>query len=77
MSDHEQSEHSKNPETHRDETPDGGGAGNTGSEGGEGRRNAERTPKLDEGGEQGQTQTPAPADDVGVPSDEEIGKDDS
>jgi hypothetical protein len=46
------------------ETPEGAGAGEPGSEGGEGRRNAERTPKLDEGGEKGQTQAPAPPEDA-------------
>jgi len=39
------------------------------SEGGEGERNAATTPKLDEGGEAGQDQTPADPDDVGVPDD--------
>lgn len=50
----------------------GGGAGDPGSKGGEGDRNAETTPKLDQGGKAGQDQTPADPDDVGVPSDEEI-----
>lgn len=54
----------------------GAGAGDPGREGGEGDRNAETTPKLDEGGEAGQTQSPADPDDVGVPSDEEIGEED-
>ena len=77
MSDEERDPQEKDPETHRDETPDGGGAGDAGSEGGEGRRNAERTPKLDEGGEEGQTEHRAPADDVGVPSDEEISEEEN
>jgi hypothetical protein len=52
------------------ETPEGAGAGEPGSEGGEGKRNAERTPKLDEGGEAGRTQVPAPAEDAGESDDE-------
>ena len=42
--------------------------------GGEGARNAEATPKLAESGNPGQTSHPAPADDVGVPPDEELGQ---
>lgn len=40
--------------------------------GGEGARNAETTAKLASAANPGQTSHPAPADDVGVPSDEEI-----
>jgi hypothetical protein len=42
------------------------------SEGDEGRRAADVTPPLDPGGQPGQTQSPAPPGDVGVPSDEKI-----
>lgn len=60
-----------------EEHPPGAGAGDPSSQGGEGARNAETTPKLDEGGEAGQDQTPADPDDVGVPSDEEMERDTS
>ncbi len=60
-----------------DEHPPGAGAGDPAAEGGEGARNAEATPKLDDGGEAGQDQTPADSDDVGVPSDEEMERDTS
>jgi hypothetical protein len=43
-------------------------------DGGEGARNAEATPKLSSAAHPGQTSHPAPPDDVGVPSDEEIGR---
>jgi hypothetical protein len=42
--------------------------------GGEGTRNTEVTPKLAPSGSPGQTSHPAPADDVGVPPDEELGE---
>jgi hypothetical protein len=44
-----------------------------GSQGGEGRRQAEASPPIADDAERGQTQTPAPADEVGVPPDEEMG----
>jgi hypothetical protein len=44
------------------------------SEGGEGARTAQSTPPIADDAQEGQTQTPAPADDVGVPSDEEIAR---
>lgn len=39
---------------------------------GQGTRNAEAAPELDDHQVKGQTQSPAPPDDVGVPSDEEM-----
>jgi hypothetical protein len=42
------------------------------SSGGEGRRSASATPPIGDDAEHGQTQHPAPPDDVGVPPDEEI-----
>jgi hypothetical protein len=42
--------------------------------GGEGARNADVTPKLARSGNPGQTSHPAPADDAGVPPDEELGE---
>jgi hypothetical protein len=44
------------------------------SRGDEGARNAQVTPPIADDARHGQTQAPAPADDVGVPSDEEIGR---
>ena len=44
------------------------------TEGDEGVRSARTTPPIGEDAEPGQTQVPAPADDVGVPSDEEIAR---
>jgi hypothetical protein len=41
-------------------------------QGDEGRRTAQATPPIDQDAEPGQTSSPAPPDDVGVPSDEEI-----
>jgi hypothetical protein len=66
---------------HRHDPPASGGE-NRGvdedvrSSGGEGARNAEVTPPIADDAAKGQTQAPAPADDVGVPSDEEIVRDD-
>ena len=40
--------------------------------GDEGTRSAQTTPPIADDAVHGQTQAPAPADDVGVPSDEEI-----
>jgi hypothetical protein len=40
----------------------------------EGRRAAAASPPIAEDAQAGQTQTPAPADDVGVPDDEEMGR---
>jgi hypothetical protein len=42
------------------------------SEGDEGARSAQTTPPIADDARHWQTQAPAPADDVGVPSDEEI-----
>jgi hypothetical protein len=42
--------------------------------GDEGRRAAQTTPPIGEDAERGQTASPAPPDDVGVPSDEEIAR---
>lgn len=44
------------------------------TQGGEGARNARATPAVADDAEHGQTQAPAHADDVGVPSDEEIAR---
>jgi len=46
------------------------------AEGDEGRRNADAAPPIADDAEKGQTQTPAPGDDVGVPPDEEMGQPD-
>ena len=40
--------------------------------GDEGRRAAGASPRIEQEGESGQTQTPAAADDTGVPPDEEM-----
>jgi hypothetical protein len=40
----------------------------------EGNVNAEMTPKIADDAAHGQTQTPAPSDDVGVPADHEIAR---
>ena len=42
----------------------------------EGRRAAEASPPIADDATAGQTQTPAAADDVGVPEDEEISRED-
>ncbi|MEA2140376.1 MAG: hypothetical protein QOC91_475 [Solirubrobacteraceae bacterium] len=44
------------------------------SRGGEGARNAEVTPKLASAANPGQTSHPAPPEDVGVPADEKLGR---
>jgi hypothetical protein len=44
------------------------------SEGGEGARSAQVTPPIADDAAHGQTQSPAPPGDVGVPSDEEIAR---
>lgn len=44
--------------------------------GDEGRRAADVTPPVADDAEKGQTETPPEPDDVGVPSDEEIGEED-
>jgi hypothetical protein len=46
------------------------------SEGGEGRRAAKVTPPIGDDANAGQTASPAPPGDVGVPSDEEIARED-
>jgi hypothetical protein len=45
------------------------------SRGDEGQRSSQVTPPIADDAEHGQTQTPAPPDDVGVPPDEEIADD--
>jgi hypothetical protein len=76
----EQSESEPREESEEDEgtgmgvdTPEGGEEGAVGEQGGEGRTNVEGAPDIS-GDEQesGQTSHPAPDDDVGVPSDEEM-----
>ena len=63
--------------------PPASGGGNRGVEedvrrsGGEGARTARATPRIADDAEPGQTQAPAPADDVGVPSDEELGREEA
>lgn len=47
------------------------------SRGDEGERSAQVTPRIADDAEHGQTQSPAPPDDVGVPPDEELGDDDT
>jgi|tagenome__1003787_1003787.scaffolds.fasta_scaffold20736439_1 hypothetical protein len=42
--------------------------------GDEGARSAQVTPPIADDAEHGQTQAPAPPDDVGVPSDEQLSK---
>jgi len=59
-----------NDETHEDsgigeETSHGGGSEPLPGQGGEGRAKEEATPPLEEQGVPGQTQVPAPDDDVG------------
>ena len=46
----------------------------TPEEGDEGSRPAQATPPIGDDAETGQTQTPAPADDTGVPPDEEMNR---
>ena len=47
------------------------------SQGGEGAQSARVTPPIGDDAEDGQTQAPAPAGDVGVPSDEEIAREEA
>jgi hypothetical protein len=69
---------SEQPQQQRD--PDESGGENRGvaedvrSSGDEGARNAQTAPPIADDAAHGQTQSPAPADDVGVPSDEEIAR---
>jgi hypothetical protein len=56
----------------RREDEDAGLAEDVGSQGGEGQRTAGATPPIGEDAEPGQTQTPAPEDDVGVPADDDM-----
>jgi hypothetical protein len=42
--------------------------------GDEGARSAQSTPPIADDAQHGQTQAPAPADDAGVPPDEEMGR---
>jgi hypothetical protein len=44
------------------------------SQGNEGRRTTQTSPPIGQDAEPGQTSSPAPPDDVGVPSDEEISR---
>jgi hypothetical protein len=61
-----------------EDRPDSSGGGNEGVEqdvastGDEGRRAADVTPPIGQDATPGQTTSPAPEGDVGVPSDEEI-----
>lgn len=48
-----------------EDTTQGGETGPLHGQGGEGAEKEKATPPLEEAGEPGQTQTPAPADDVG------------
>jgi hypothetical protein len=48
-----------------EDTPQGGGSGPLHGQGGEGDANQEATPPIEEHGKPGQTQVPAPDDDVG------------
>jgi hypothetical protein len=52
-----------------DEQPAEGVHEDVRSEGDEGRRTAQTSPRIADDAEHGQTQTPAPADDAGVPPD--------
>jgi hypothetical protein len=47
------------------------------SEGDEGTRAAQASPPIADDATPGQTQVPAPPDDVGVPSEEELGREDA
>jgi hypothetical protein len=64
----------------QEKEPDQSGGENRGveedvrSSGDEGRRSAGVTPPIADDAAHGQTQAPAPPDDVGVPSDEEIAR---
>jgi hypothetical protein len=66
---------------HHEQDPPASGGENRGvdedvrSSGDEGSRNAEAAPTIADDAEKGQTQSPAAPDDVGVPSDEEMGRD--
>jgi len=55
----------------REDDSHAGGA--VGGQGGEGSGAAAATPDIGDEGEIGQTSVPAPDDDTGVPSDEELG----
>jgi hypothetical protein len=67
------------PEQQRD--PAGSGGDNEGvredvaSHGGEGSRAAKVTPPIADDAQKGKTQSPAPPDDVGVPPDDELSRD--
>ena len=66
--------------TEQPHRPDDSGGENRGveddvrSSGDEGARNAEVTPPIGNDAVAGQTQAPAPPDDVGVPSDDELAR---
>jgi hypothetical protein len=67
-------------ESSEERTPQTGGenAGvdqDVAAEGGEGRRAADAAPPIGQDAEPGQTTTPPEPGDVGVPSDEDIGRD--
>jgi hypothetical protein len=63
---------------HRQRPPEAGNKSELGQDarsvGREGQRNAEVTPKIGPGGNPGQTSHAAPPGDVGVPPDEELGR---
>jgi hypothetical protein len=64
----------------RHDPPESGGENpgvdeDVGASGGEGARTEQSTPPIADDATEGETQHPAPADDVGVPPDEEIGDD--
>ena len=71
----EWSEHQHDPPASGGENP--GAEQDVASRGDEGARNAQVTPPIADDAEHGQTQAPAPDDDVGVPSDEEIGREEA
>ncbi len=70
------SEHSEEPGRERGQAgnPEAGDAGDPKGQEGVGARNAEATPRIGEDANDEQTQTPAPDDEVGVPSDEKMGE---
>jgi hypothetical protein len=58
-----------------EESGQGGGTGELGGQGGEGEGAENLSPPIGEEGEPGQTQQPAPDDEVGTPSGEELESD--
>jgi hypothetical protein len=55
-----------------EDNPQGGGRGGIGGQGGEGAGAAAGTDEIGEDAVEGQTQHPAPEEDVGVPPDEDL-----